>query len=107
MRSVYRVLAEEGGRLFYPKEGDSDDLSTHFAPLQRLGLLEGPEDNSKWVVLHQASNVLPLLDRLAGAVEQSGPTKEAQFTEILSLMDKERLPALESEADCPKVVCVL
>lgn len=89
---LYRALSGQGGRLFRAREDNRAELGALLAPLRKLGLLEGPEDNSKFILCHDPHTVVHLWDKLTAAAQQPRPGQAAELSAFLARMDTQRLP---------------
>lgn len=92
---LYRALSGQGGRHFRAKEDDRAELGALLAPLRKLGMLEGPEDNSRFTLCHDPHTVVNLWYRLTAAAKQPRPEQAAEFSALLTHMDTQRLPPPE------------
>ena len=89
---LYRALSGQGGRLFRAREDERAELGALLAPLRKLGLLEGPEDNSKFILCHDADTVAALWCRLTAAAKHPMPESATRLSVLLAYMDNQRLP---------------
>ena len=100
LRRLYRGLSGAGSRLLHAKEQDRAELGALLAPLRELGLVEGPEDNSKFILQHDPDTVTAFWRKMAVAAKKPEPERVAELSALLAYMDTQRLPPPGEGQEC-------